>query len=87
MVKMISPDKINFRATVSEAEIRQRMSDEVLESIGAIDPATGKPFPGITAEVKRGDGRAGGYTIDVSGPMPARIAMQPARQIAEKEPQ
>ncbi|QIG70437.1 hypothetical protein EVB88_053 [Rhizobium phage RHph_N28_2] len=48
------------------------MAAEVLEQIGGTD-ADGKPLPGITVNVKRGDGRAGGYTIDISGPAPARI--------------
>lgn len=72
MTKLISPDTISFRATVTEDEIRKRMADEVLEQIGGLGP-DGKPLPGIKAKVNRGTGRAGGYTIDVSGPMPARI--------------
>lgn len=77
MARMISPDTISFRATVTEDEIRKRMSDEVLEQIGGLAP-DGKPLPGITTKVNRGNGRAGGYTIDVSGPMPARIYLPKA---------
>lgn len=77
MPKMISPDTISFRATVTEDEIRKRMADEVLEQIGGLGP-DGKPLPGVRASVKRGTGRAGGYTIDVSGPMPARIYLPKA---------
>jgi len=73
MIKLISPDSISFRATVTEDEIRQRMADEVLEQIGGLDPATGKRLPGITVKVTRGDSRKGGYSIEVSGPAPARI--------------
>ncbi|MBB3313672.1 hypothetical protein FHT78_005466 [Rhizobium sp. BK196] len=72
MVKMIKPSTISFRAVVTEQEIRDRMALEVLEQIGGVD-ADGKPLPGIHVNVKRGDGRAGGYTIDISGPAPARI--------------
>jgi hypothetical protein len=72
MVKMIKPSTISFRAVVTEQEIRDRMAAEVLEQIGGLD-VDGKPLPGITVNVKRGDGRAGGYTIDISGPAPARI--------------
>ena len=72
MTKLISPDTISFRATVTEDEIRERMAAEVLEQIGGIGP-DGKPFPGIKVRVNRGTGRGGGYTIDVSGPAPARI--------------
>jgi hypothetical protein len=71
-VKMIKPSTISFRAVVTEQEIRDRMATEVLEQIGGLD-ADGKPLPGITVTVKRGDGRGGGYTIDISGPAPARI--------------
>lgn len=73
MVKLISPDAISFRATVTEDEIRQRMADEVLEQIGGIDAVTGKRLPGISVKVTRGDSRKGGYHIEVSGPAPARI--------------
>lgn len=74
MAKMIRPDTISFRATVTEDEIRKRMADEVLEQIGGLDES-GKPLPGVSAKVNRGNGRAGGYTIDVTGPMPARISL------------
>lgn len=72
MVNLIRPETIAFRATVTEAEIRERMSQEVLEQVGRLD-ADGKRLPGIVVKVNRGNGRAGGYTIDVSGPAPARI--------------
>jgi hypothetical protein len=71
---MIKPDTISFRATVSEEEIRKRMADEVLESIGGLD-ANGRPLPGVAAKVSRGDSRKGGYTIDVTGPMPVRMML------------
>ncbi len=74
MVRLISPDTISFRASVSEDEIRKRMADEVLEQIGGIDES-GKRRPGIIVKVNRGTGRNGGYTIDVSGPAPARILL------------
>ncbi|GGF24658.1 hypothetical protein GCM10011321_15080 [Youhaiella tibetensis] len=72
MTKLITPETISFRATVTEDEIRERMAHEVLDQIGGIGP-DGKPFPGIRVKVGRGTGRGGGYTIDVSGPAPARI--------------
>lgn len=74
MVKMIRPDAINFRATVTEDEIKQRLADEVLESVGGMGE-NGKPLPGVHAVVRRGSGRAGGYTIDVTGPMPVRLSL------------
>jgi hypothetical protein len=74
MVKIIKPDTISFRASVTEQEIRDRMAQEVLEQIGAVDE-NGKKLPGITVNVRRGEGRAGGYTIDVTGPAPARIML------------
>lgn len=76
MVRMISPNAISFRATVTEDEIRARLSAEVLESINALGP-DGKPLPGVSVKVNRGNGRAGGYTVDVSGPMPVQMTMLP----------
>lgn len=73
-MKLIRPETISFRAVVTEEQIRERMGLEVLEQIGGLD-ADGKRLPGITVKVNRGNGRAGGYTIDVSGPMPARILL------------
>ncbi|WP_309083757.1 hypothetical protein [Chelativorans sp.] len=72
MVRLIHPETISFRASVTEDEIRERMAHEVLEQIGGLGP-DGKKLPGISVKVNRGTGRAGGYTIDVSGPAPARI--------------
>lgn len=77
MPKLISPDTISFRATVTEDEIRKRMADEVLEQINGLDE-NGKPRPGLKVKVNRGTGRQGGYTIDVSGPAPARILLPKA---------
>ncbi len=73
-IKLIRPETISFRATVTEDEIRHRMAQEVLAQIGGLDDQ-GKKLPGITVKVNRGTGRAGGYTIDISGPAPARIFM------------
>ncbi len=72
MAKLIRPETIAFRATVSEAEIRDRMAQEVLEQIGGLD-ADGKRLPGISVRVTRGQTRHAGYVIEVSGPMPARL--------------
>lgn len=72
MGKLITPTTIAFRAFISEDELRRRMGDEVLEQIGGLD-ANGKRFPELKVSVTRGAGR--GYTIDVSGPAPARILL------------
>lgn len=73
-IKLIRPESISFRATVTEDQIRERMAQEVLEQINGLD-AEGKRLPGIVVKVNRGQSRAGGYTIDVTGPMPARILL------------
>lgn len=78
-IKMIRPETISFRATVTEQEIRDRMAQEVLEQIGGVSP-DGKKLPGITVSVRRGEGRQGGYTIDVTGPAPARILLPGASE-------
>jgi len=74
MIKIIKPDTISFRAHVTEDELRQRIADEVLDQIGGLD-AEGRRLPGIQVKVLRGEGRKGGYTIDISGPMPARVML------------
>lgn len=73
-MKLITPDTIAFTAEVTEAEIRERMALEVLEQIGGLD-SDGKPLPGIRWTVHRGPSRKGGYTIQITGPAPARLAL------------
>lgn len=77
-MKLIAPQSIAFTAKVSEEEIRERMAFEVFEQIGALD-AEGKPLPGVKSKVMRGTGRAGGYTIEVTGPAPVRVALPDGR--------
>jgi hypothetical protein len=74
---MITPEAIAFKATVSEDEIRARMVQEVLEGIGGWDTENNKPLPGIRSHVTRNTSRAGGYNIEITSPMPARITMLP----------
>lgn len=71
---LLKPEAISFMARISEDEIRARLVAEVLESIGTpcID---GKPPVGVTSRVTRGEGRVGGYVIEISGPMPARLLL------------
>ena len=66
------PNQISFSATITEDELRERLGNEVLQSIGAMGP-DGKPHQGVTVKVNRGDGRKGGYKITVNGPMPAQL--------------
>lgn len=73
-MKLIAPQEIAFTASVTEAEIRERMALEVLDQIGGLDEA-GKPLPGIAWTVRRGTGKAAGYTIHVTGPAPVRLAL------------
>lgn len=73
-MKLIKPDTIAFTARVTEDEIRQRMAMEVLEQIGGLDDS-GKPLPGIRWTVNRGNGRAGGYVINITGPAPVRVGL------------
>jgi len=72
-MKMIKPETIAFKASVTEDEIRHRMVMEVLEGIGGLDAETGKPLPGIKWHVTRNSSRAGGYNIEITGPMPVRL--------------
>lgn len=73
---LIRPENITFTARISEDELRERLAREVLEQVGGLGP-DGKRAPGIGSSVRRGDGRAGGYTITISGPMPARLLLTP----------
>lgn len=73
-MQMIAPQSIAITATVTKDEIRQRMAFEVMEQISALGP-DGKPLPGVKWTVTRGNGRAGGYSISVTGPMPARALL------------
>lgn len=79
MAKLITPESIAFRATITEGEIRQRMADELLEQIGGIGP-DGKWLPGVDVKVTRGDSRKGGYSIEVTGPVPARMLLPRATE-------
>lgn len=73
---LLRPETINFIARITEDEIKKRLADEVLQSIGGLGD-DGKPLPGVSAKVRRGLSRVGGYTVEVSGPMPARMVMLP----------
>lgn len=74
MGKLISPESLSFRATITEDDLRRRMADEVLEQIGGLGP-DGKRNPGVTVRVTRGDSRKGGYSIEVSGPVPFQMLL------------
>ncbi len=76
MVKLITPDTIAFKAHITEEDLRKRLTEEVLEQIGGLD-VNGKPQLGLKVSVRRGEARVGGYTIEVSGPAPARIMLPP----------
>ena len=73
-MKLITPQEITFTATISEEELRERMKQEVCEQIGAVDDG-GRPLPDVTVKIRRGNGRTGGYTIQVTGPAPTRAAL------------
>ncbi|MGB1390820.1 MAG: hypothetical protein ACPG61_18250 [Paracoccaceae bacterium] len=79
MTKLIRPDTIVFKAQISEEELKARLAEEVLEQIGALD-ANGQPALGVATKVLRGTGRKGGYTIEVTGPAPARLMLTKADQ-------
>lgn len=73
-MKLIIPDKVAFTASITEAEIRERLTAEMLEHIGALD-GDGNPLPGVSVTVRRGQSRQGGYTIHATGPAPARLRL------------
>jgi hypothetical protein len=71
-MRIMTPDKITFTARISEEELRQRLTDEVLEQIGGLTPDGARP-PGVSTTCLRGEARKGGYVVSVSGPLPARL--------------
>ena len=73
-MKLITPETIQFQASISEDEVRERMALEVLEQFGGLG-SDGKPLPKITWSVHRGSGRKGGYVITIAGPAPAKLAL------------
>lgn len=73
-MQIIRPQDISFTARITEDELRERIALEVLEQIGGLDDV-GKRLPGVKTIVMRGEARRGGYTITVTGPMPARLAL------------
>lgn len=77
-MKLITPDRISFSASISEDDVRERMTLEVLEQIGGLTPE-GKPHPELRVDVHRGESRKGGYTITVTGPMPVQMLLPPSR--------
>lgn len=72
--KLITPNAIAFKASVTEEELRHRMSLEVLEQINGLD-GEGRPLPGLKVSITRNGAKRGGYDIEISGPAPARIML------------
>lgn len=77
MTHLIRPHSIAFKAAITEEELKHRLGREVLEQIGALGD-NGKPAAGVQVRVLRGTGRKGGYTIEITGPAPARLMLPKA---------
>lgn len=75
---LLKPESISFTARISEDELRNRLVAETLESIGT-PIVDGKMPIGVKANVTRGTGRSGGYIVEISGPMPARLLIGAAK--------
>jgi hypothetical protein len=73
-VKPIMPNTVSLTAHVTEEDLRARLVLEVLDNAGALNPDGTIP-KGIISTVHRGIGRADGYTITITGPAPARLAL------------
>lgn len=62
---LIDPNVITHSGTISEDELKARLVSEALEQAGWLD-AEGLPLKGVTSSIYRGDGRRGGYRVQIS---------------------
>ena len=58
----------------------ERWFDRMSTAFEAICDDSGAPHTGVTVKVRRGESRKGGYTIDVTGPAPARLRLAAAAE-------
>lgn len=62
---LIDPNVVTHQGSISEDELRRRLVREAIEQAGWIGDG-GLPIVGVTARITRGQGKAGGYTVQVS---------------------
>jgi hypothetical protein len=65
--RLIDSTIITYEITVSEDDLRQRLADQVIDDLG-LRRETGLA-PGTTIKVLRGDGRSGGYRVQITRDM------------------
>ena len=66
---LIDSTIITYEVTVSEDDLRKRLSDQVVDDLGLRRTTpTGLP-PGTHVTVLRGDGRKGGYRVQITRDM------------------
>ncbi len=73
-MRPLMPKTIAFTSTITEAELRQRLVEEVLDNMGALN-ADGSTPEGITSKVSRGDSHKGGYIVEIIAPMAPRLLL------------
>lgn len=62
---LIDPNVITHHGSITEEDLRTRLLFEAFEQAGWMGE-DGKPLKGVGGSVLRGDGRRGGYRVEVS---------------------
>lgn len=57
-MKLIDPNVVTYHGSISDDELKRRLTREALEQAGCLD-AEGKPLKGVTTAIRRDGGRAG----------------------------
>lgn len=66
-MRLIDSSIVTFEASISEEEIKHRLSMTVMEDLGHL--REGKMPPGTTVKVLRGEGGKGGYRVRITRDM------------------
>ena len=61
---LIDPEIMFHRGSIDEDTLKARLALQAMEQAGWLGP-DGKPIAGVTATVRRGEARKGGYTVEV----------------------
>ena len=64
---LIDTTIITYETSITEDQLRARLGNEVMEGLGLL--RDGKPAPGCSVNVLRGEGRQGGYRVRITRDM------------------
>lgn len=65
---LMDPGIVTYEVAISEDQLRARLAAEVMGHFGLITDS-GKPLPGVSPNVVRGDGRNAGYRVRITRDM------------------